>query len=113
MNAKQEEKVLEAFKWKQIYAENLEEMFLQAYDCNLTVEILTENLSIVKTQKDLLYKTANDSINTLNKTIIKEVKENTRQREKNAKLETKKVFWRTVAIVEGVVITIVTIIILK
>ena len=45
LNRSQEEKVIETFYWKNIYKENLDSMFLQAYDCQLYLKKLSLNYS--------------------------------------------------------------------
>ena len=58
MNQKQEEKVLETFKWKLIYKDNLEEMFLQAVDCSLYLEDLSHQYDELSDKYDNLADTA-------------------------------------------------------
>lgn len=87
-------------------------MFLQAVDCNLTVELLENDILEIENKTNELVKTANDSINVLNKDLTKQKEVNERQGKQINSLEMKKIFWRAIAIVEGVIITIVTIIIL-
>jgi hypothetical protein len=89
-------------------------MFLEVVDCNLTLEQLTYSLDsadrafnkVVKGyDKELLAK--NDTI-AAKKSEIKKLNEDVEGLQKvNDRIETKKKFWKYVAIIEGAVIVVI------
>jgi hypothetical protein len=107
LNKQQEEKVLETFKWKLVYQENLDSMFLQAYDCALYVEELQNNYFSLSNKFDGLEQECimleKDCINKLSdqqKLIIEKENQLISEQEK-------KRTWRGIAIGEGIFITLV------
>jgi hypothetical protein len=105
LNKEQEEKVLETFKWKLAYQENLDSMFLQAYDCLLYAEELQNNYFSLSIKYDGL----GSEYDKLEKDCTEKLVQQHEQilgLENNLFIEqSRKRTWRGVAIGEGVIIT--------
>ena len=108
LNNAQEEKVLETYYWKEVYEENLDSMFLQAYDCQLTLEDVTMNYYKLSDNYDMLL----EQYYNLDEYCKSEIsKKDGLIKEKDefiAKENKRKKIWRKIAVVEGGVLVIVT-----
>lgn len=110
LNRSQEEKVIETFYWKNIYKENLDSMFLQAYDCQLYLKKLSLNYSALSDS----YVRLDEKHKELRKDCTLELREKDTQIDQmNIKLDredNRKRNWRRIALVEGGIITAVILI---
>ena len=105
LNRKQEEKVIETFYWKNIYKENLDSMFLQAYDCQLYLKKISFNYS----QLSDSYVRLDEKHKDLRRDCTLELREKDVQLDQ-AKIkldreDNRKRKWKTVALIEGGIIT--------
>jgi hypothetical protein len=113
LNKQQEDKVLQTYYWKEVYKENLDSMFLQAYDCELTLKKVQLNyLDLGRNYTQL----ENEYID-LNNNCTEELRKKDgllEEKDQSIMKENKhKKGWRKVALVEGgVIIAIVTLIVL-
>ena len=110
LNRSQEEKVIETFYWKNIYKENLDSMFLQAYDCQLYLKKLSLNYSALSDS----YERLDEKYKDLRRDCTLELREKDIQLDQaKIKLDReidRKKKWRRVALVEGGIITAIILI---
>ena len=110
LNRSQEEKVIETFYWKNIYKENLDSMFLQAYDCQLYLKKLSLNYSTLSDS----YVRLDEKHKELRRDCTLELREKDIQIDQlGIKLDReidRKKKWRRVALVEGGIITAIILI---
>jgi len=110
LNRSQEEKVIETFYWKNIYKENLDSMFLQAYDCQMYLKKLSLNYSALSDS----YERLDEKYKELRRDCTLELREKDVQIDQlGIKLDReidRKKKWRRVALVEGGIITAIVLI---
>jgi hypothetical protein len=110
LNKKQEEKVIETFYWKNIYKENLDSMFLQAYDCQMYLKKISLNYSALSDS----YVRLDEKHKELRRDCTLELREKDTQLDQaKIKLDReidRKKKWRRVALVEGGIITAIILI---
>jgi hypothetical protein len=113
LNRQQENKVLETYYWKEVYKENLDSMFLQAYDCQLALNqvkynyiSLSGNYSKLEEQYYILQEGCTDELRKKDGLLEEKDKY-------IAKSEKRKTRWRTIALAEGgTLVVIITLLVL-
>jgi hypothetical protein len=113
LNRQQENKVLETYYWKEVYKENLDSMFLQAYDCQLALNqvkynyiSLSDTYTKLEEQYYILQEGCTDELRK--KDGLLEEKDKFIAKENNRKKR-----WRTIALAEGgTLVVILTLLVL-